>query len=410
MKFFFPDSQDQIDPRFDLLSEEHDPLRVRQRDDQYAHEYHYEPPYDGILLSKGIVDGVEGQNGKYSQAQRQRLLRQGMRRFFRLSGPGQPPLLAMGDCGAFSYVGLETPPYTADEVLDFYEELGVDIGTAIDHIILGYNAKHDTASADEVPKEWIRRREITMELAAKFLERHKRRALKFVPMGVAQGWSPRSYAESVRGLQKMGYQKIALGGMVALKSAQILETLRAVSAVRGQKTQLHLFGVTRCEHINQFKEHGVTSFDSTSPFRQAFKDDRDNYHTLGKNYLALRVPQVDANNKLKLAIRAGKVDQKEALRLEGRCMELLNAFDREACAVPELLEALLDYERLHNGKKDRRAAYKELIEDRPWKKCQCRVCREVGIHVVVFRGSERNKRRGFHNLYVFGKRLHQEIA
>jgi hypothetical protein len=37
MKFFFPDSQDQVDPRFDFESEEHSPFRVRQRDDRYAH-------------------------------------------------------------------------------------------------------------------------------------------------------------------------------------------------------------------------------------------------------------------------------------------------------------------------------------------------------------------------------------
>ena len=33
------------------------------------------------------------------------------------------------------------------------------------------------------------------------------------------------------------------------------------------------------------------------------------------------------------------------------------------------------------------------------------MCREAGIHAIVFRGSERNKRRGFHNLHVFAQRF-----
>ena len=38
MKFYFPDSQDQISPTYDFLTEEYSPYRVRQRDDRYAHE------------------------------------------------------------------------------------------------------------------------------------------------------------------------------------------------------------------------------------------------------------------------------------------------------------------------------------------------------------------------------------
>jgi hemerythrin-like domain-containing protein len=32
--------------------------------------------------------------------------------------------------------------------------------------------------------------------------------------------------------------------------------------------------------------------------------------------------------------------------------------------------------------------------------CPCVICRQLGIHVVIFRGAERNRRRGFHNLFV----------
>mgnify|MGYP004256766681 CR=1 FL=1 len=46
------------------------------------------------------------------------------------------------------------------------------------------------------------------------------------------------------------------------------------------------------------------SFDSTSPLRQAFIDDEDNYYSEQKNYSAISAPQVDGNVKLKGRIRA----------------------------------------------------------------------------------------------------------
>ena len=56
MKFFFPDSQDQIDPTFDFDREASSPDRVRQRDDRYAHEVISPPPYSGMLLSKALIE------------------------------------------------------------------------------------------------------------------------------------------------------------------------------------------------------------------------------------------------------------------------------------------------------------------------------------------------------------------
>ena len=113
MKFFFPDSQDQIDPGFDFRTEERPALRVRQRDDLYAHEALGGQVIDGLLVSKAIVDGTAGGTGKYTLAQRQRLYREGVRRFFRLDRCPGPRSLTMGDCGAFSYRREEIPPVHA---------------------------------------------------------------------------------------------------------------------------------------------------------------------------------------------------------------------------------------------------------------------------------------------------------
>ena len=79
MKFFFPDSQDLVDPSFDFRTERRSETRVRQRDDLYPHEIFAEPPYDGMLVSKGIVDGTGSDERTYTLAQRHRLFREGVR-------------------------------------------------------------------------------------------------------------------------------------------------------------------------------------------------------------------------------------------------------------------------------------------------------------------------------------------
>jgi hypothetical protein len=407
VRFYFPDSQDQIDPSFDFETEERSLFRIRQRDDRYAHEVLAPSPYSGMLVSKAIVDGVSGGAGRYSAQQRQRLYRVGVREFFRLNGES---IDTMGDCGAFTYVREDVPPYSVDEVIDFYENCGFDAGISLDHVILGFDLEAGL-DGEGVEPEWQRRRELTIDLAGEFLRRHRERSCSFEPVGVAQGWSPRSYAASVASLQDLGYTRIAIGGMVAQKTHEIIAVLRAISEVRAHATQLHLLGITRCERIPEFAaDHGVTSFDSTSPFRQAFKDDRDNYYTLDATWVALRVPQVEGNAKLQRRIRAGEIDQALARRLERAALEQLAAFDRDETDVDAVVAALRHYETVHDEKRDRSETYRSVLKAAPWRECDCEICADAGIQVIVFRGTERNKRRGFHNLYVFAKRLERELT
>lgn len=402
MRFFFPDSQDQVDPSFDFLTEERDPLRVRQRHDRYAHEVLTPAPYDGLLVSKAIVDGLAGAAGKYTRAQRHRLYREGARRFFRLDH-AHPPLEIMGDCGAFSYLSEEYPPYTVDEVIDFYDGCGFDYGIAVDHVIFQYDPT--AVRGDDRAAEWSRRQDITLALADEFWKRCDARDVTFVPVGVAQGWSPASYAEAVTILQGIGYRMIALGGMVPLKTHEILACLRAIDDIREPDTKLHLLGISRADDVPTFAGHGVASFDSTSPFRQAFKDDRNNYYTPERAYLALRVPQVDGNRKLKVRIRAGEISQGTAISLERTALTVLRRYDAERADIEEVLDALSAYSAVWDGTANRTDLYRQTLRDRPWRVCDCHLCTKHGIEVIIFRGSERNKRRGFHNLYVFRRKL-----
>jgi hypothetical protein len=418
VKFFFPDSQDFVDPSFDFLSERRADGRLRMRDDRYAHEVFQRPPFDGLLVSKAIVDGTEvsGKSAKYSMAQRHRLLRVGVREFFRLDEQeGSKHLVTMGDCGAFSYLKEEHPPFSVDEVIDFYEACGFDLGVSVDHVILGFDAGLDSTfpGLSVVAAEYTRRQELTLELAQDFRRRQRARRCAFEPLGVAQGWSPKSYAHAVRQLQKMGYKRVALGGLVPLKTRDLLAVLEEVNKSRRSETALHLLGVTRTEHIEAFDGYGVTSFDTTSPFLRAFKDARQNYYVANDSYTAIRIPQVQGNRPVENLIRAGKVDQRRARLLEQSCLRTLRQFDSGAATIDEVMTLLNEYEELVGGgtagRLDRSATYRRTLTARPWADCPCEVCRAIGVDVIIFRGSERNKRRGFHNLYVLYERLHREL-
>lgn len=407
MEFFFPDSQDQINLQFDFISEEHAVHRVRQRDDLYAHEVLRIIPYDGMLISKSIVDGGPSGGGKYTMAQKQRIYRLGAHKFFRADTDPRP-LCIMGDCGAFTYSDQDVPPYSVDEVIDFYDGLGLDRGVSVDHIVFGYLNAKQRAGGHLPDPEWVRRRELTVELAADFFRRTRERKCTFEPIGVAHGWDPASYQLSVEQLQEMGYTRISLGGMVPLRTPDLVEAVGAVGDVRKMETQFHLLGVTRTEHMSNFARFGVTSFDSTSPFRQAFMDDSANYYTPDCTFMALRVPQVDGNATLKKRIRAGTLDQRVALKAERDCLDTLRSFDRGEASVTDGVEVLRTYEVLYDGKKDRSEQYRRTLEAAPWQSCACGICDKVGVEVIMFRGSERNKRRGFHNLAVFLNTLNKQ--
>lgn len=436
MKYFLPDSQDLVDPSFDFERETRSAERIRHQDDHYAHEVFREQGrvFDGILVSKAIVDGTgAASQAKYTQAQQRRILREGVHEFFRIKNHPWGPIECMGDCGAFTYVKEEAPPFTVDEVIEFYVRCGFDYGFSVDHVIVEYkpewesgtvatpprksarrqqllfDLEHASAKADAetVPDKVRARQQLTLDLASDFFTKHKRDKLKFTPIGVAQGWGPASYAFAFERLQKIGYRYIALGGMVPLKTNDILSCLEAVATVRRPDTRIHLLGVTRFSHLTRFAGLGVSSIDSTSPLRQAWMDDKDNYHTIERTYTAIRVPQVQGNFRLEARIRSGEVDFDKARKAEQLCLRRVEEYDAGKCSLVSVLKALRAYQELHDPepKRDRTESARKVLEDSPWKRCPCAVCKQLKHHVILFRGAERNRRRGFHNVSVFFQRL-----
>lgn len=54
-------------------------------------------------------------------------------------------------------------------------------------------------------------------------------------------------------------------------------------------------------------------------------------------------------------------------------------------------------------------AYEKTLRNEPWRECSCPICTEYGIEVAIFRGNNRNRRRGFHNTRKFYDEFQAEL-
>jgi len=420
MKFIYADAMDFVDPEYDFENDRHESGRKRHWDDEYPHEYLDTPPYDGILVSRGIVGDINSP-GKYSLPQLMRFRRDGARKFLRYSEQKYPGSLIFGDCGAFSYKDQAVPPYTPANTVEFYAAGGFSHGCSVDHLIFDFDEGHGRQRKD-VPKPILARYDLTLQLAAEFLVESKRLGKRFTPMGVIQGWSGPSMAWAASQLVKMGYSYLAVGGLVPLKVPQIHAALTAIREAIPSRIKLHLLGFGKIENLEEFAAYGVASFDTTSPLLRAFKDAVKNYFARSDDgelryYTAIRIPQATDNNKLKAKARRGVLHQETALILERAALDAARRYDSRKMKLDTALEHILEYWKLLNWRegddavkkeralKKQREIYRRTLHDRPWLVCRCRVCRDSRIEALIFRSSNRNKRRGMHNLHVFHQHL-----
>lgn len=415
MKFIFADSLDYVDPAFDFIADRSSAERQPYWDDAYPHEILGYAPYDGILVSKGIV-GDHRVKGKYTASQARRFELVGARKFLRLDKPEFAHLDIFGDCGAFTYANEERPPYSPAEIAEFYDDCGFTHGCSVDHIIFDFEAAAkglDGGSSDAKD-----RFEITLENADAFRREAGAIGVLFRPVGVVQGWSPDSMAEAARRLVSMGYDYLALGGMVPLKSPEIKQCLAAIRDVVPSSTRLHILGFAKADEIDSFHSFDIASFDTTSPLIRAFKDAKQNYYLPGNGlklryFTSIRVPQALENPRLQRTVKRGTFRAEDLVAMESRALSSLRAFDRGEADIEETLQNVLTYsaplveEKPFEDSKDSTSMlrlgtrYRETLESKPWKQCCCSICEDAAVDVIIFRGSNRNKRRGIHNLAVY---------
>lgn len=378
MLFFLPFWWDHVYSDFDPWK---DTWTSDEKHLKFLWELSPNPPFDGVLFSR-----VKVEDNKKRLEEIKRL--GGIRNFLRL--PSGIPLF--GDCGAFGYIELEKPPFDPLETLDFYESMQYDLGCTVDHLIV---------KATEDQK--FERFDITLKNAEKMMNKWSSGNYSFELVGVAQGWDPESYYNAVKELIDMNFRYIALGGLVRTNTPGIIKILeRCHELWKGKGIKVHLFGVARWNIFPYYLKYGVVSFDNAY-HRRAWLSGKNNYELNGIGYTAIRIPLSDARGKKRLPEEQMVFDKLREF-VDGRSkpedvIEALKEYEEK------LVKLGIEKENRFNRLRGLEEDYLRTLREKPWEKCDCPICKEIGIHVCVFRTNERNMRRGFHNLFQFYKRF-----
>ena len=398
LAYFLPDWDDLLDPEFDFAQDTFSGPNRTARGDKHCNEL-IQPAQlcDGMLISLAQRQTVKGPLRRLEGTELMALRPEPLRRFYAL----KKNQFLFGDCGAFSYVNEDQPSITTEQAIALYELYNFDMGASVDHIPF-------KALPEDIRQQRVR---LTRDNAQEFIASWRKRGKLFTPVGAVQGTTPQEYAENVNHYYEMGYRHLAIGGLVPLSDHSILEIVQEVSRAADnlpKRPWLHLFGIYRPKLQSQFRELSVDSFDSASYFRKAWLRSDQNYLGVnGRWYAAIRVPMTSDPRTAK-RLREDGVDISDMQLLEKKALEMLAAFDRGAASVSEVLDAvLLCDDRLSRASEVRsmRERYKRTLEDKPWRSCDCTFCERLKIHIVIFRGGNRNKRRGAHNTALLHRGL-----
>ena len=418
MKYFLPYWEDWVHADFDPISDTYG--KGSYSNSVFAHEIFSPPPYDGILISLGMFElklKLIRENGRPK-----------IRNFYNIKEYLRVPpnFPVFGDCGAFTYVHEKEPLFPVEKAVEHYHLLGFDYGVSVDHICSdtivvksGEEKKFSFIDAKEVREGKLKlflsqeelefRRSLSLKNAKKFIEFS--RSCNFTPVGAAQGYSVETYIDSIKKLINYGYRYIAVGGLVPRKTPFISALLDAIhERIDLSGVRLHLLGILREELLSKTVSYGIYSFDSASYFRKAWLRADQNYLGVdGRWYASIRVPDCQ-NPRLRKKILSSGLKFESFEKMEQKILKGLRDYDRgKLKEVDSLLEEIMNYDKLFfrdDFKEEKYSKlYRELLESKIWKECNCEICRSLGIDVVIFRGTNRNKRRGFHNTLQFYRRF-----
>lgn len=399
--YFLPDWDDFLDVDFDFRK---DKFSAENRSDRkQAHSIQLLRPRkicDGILVSLAQHLGSKGMLRHLPPGDPQLMRPLSVRDHFGLS----PDQWAFGDCGAFSYANECRPSISVEQAVAVYELYDFDLGASVDHIPLPEIVDKEGRRKKLSAEERKRRVKLTRDNADEFISVWRARGCKFTPVGVIQGIDATGYARQIHEYLEMGYNHIALGGLVPKSDEDIRKIVSAVSGTienYPEKPWIHLLGVFRPKLQETFRASGIRSFDSATYFRKAWLRSDQNYLGVGGEwYAALRVPPSSDPRTLLRLKKSGKRES-TIHRMEKDALAALRSYDAGKLDINSCLSTVLSYDRLLDrgefSSNSLRHHYKRTLEEKPWQNCKCRICRELGIEVLIFRGYNRNKRRGAHN-------------
>jgi len=459
LQYFVPEWDDLVDPRYDFLadkySKEHSE-NARQSDSYIWHIFGVDKaPIDGVLMSRMKIN-----ENPWKESQ---ILERGVHDFLRL--PSSFPVMCdCGAWGyineedpAFRTAEL------LEYYLKGHFNIGVSIDHLVvenirqDEEESTIEGKERTSSVTRPlsPKEKRDRWETTIERAYEMYDlwsSNEKYHSAFRIMGAIQGWDAPSYREAARQLLAKGYDYIGIGGLARSPTGvpdEYSASKTVFNVARGvcyevrrwmkenkRRVDVHIFGFARPQAIPYLMKIGVTSFDSASFLRSAWIG-ASNYFLPASEYTAIRIPDVLRSPKAKKSIaplrqekeelekslkrskslseeervtiekRYREVDehlkakQDELKRFESEAISSVRQYDRGEISLGDTLKALQDYSIFFDIEKRHVNAYERTLKEKPWTRCTCPICRAIGVEVAIFRGNERNRRRGFHNTHVF---------
>jgi hypothetical protein len=411
--YFLPDWDDVLDVDFDFKRDSFShPTRADRKQRHCIQLMRPARICDGVLVSLAQNQGAKGVLRRSVPTDVESLAPPNLRMHFGLANDQW----VFGDCGAFTYANEPEPTITTEQALTLYDIYGFDLGASVDHIPLPFIVT-ETGRRDLTVREQRRRVQITRDNAASFIELHRRRRCKFIPVGIIQGLTSTGYARQVAAYAEMGYEYVALGGLVPRSDADIVAIADAVARARkalgssGQHMKVHLFGVFRPRIQGKLRSAGILSFDSATYFRKAWLRSNQNYLAAdGQWYAAIRVP-VLSDYRAQAKLQRSGISESDVVDLERKALGALHEFDRGTRSLESALTAVQRYDGLFERSSeidDLRAQYRQTLKAQPWKRCSCAVCAALGIDVAIFRGSNRNKRRGAHNTLQLYRLLKRE--
>lgn len=249
----------------------------------------------------------------------------------------------LGDSGAHSYRRLEEPPFSCEDLLEFYAEGEFDYGLSLDVVASPWVRPGGLSNP-----ELEHRLQLTVSNAERCLHLYEKSGYSFELIGVVQGWDAKSYRYCAQELLRLGFSYIAIAGQrnPSLLKESILVVLDEVRKVQ-RSVKVHILGTGTPVLLNFYVAHGIPSFDSATWLRKAWLSEKHNYFMVdGARYSSYRATRVGLSD----------IDLSE-------------------------------------------------LEWSTEVRCPCPLCQDLGQQILLFRGHERNTRRGFHNIYQYVRLL-----
>jgi hypothetical protein len=212
-----------------------------------------------------------------------------------------------------------------------------------------------------------------------------------------------------------------------LRAQEVLHALRAFDADRSISealTDWYDSAEEALENLEPFlRDHRHDEqYDSSTlrPIKQAFRDDYQYGHKVGANFsdkfqgqLAKHLRRDSHEDPLPFEKYQELLSEVRGVFNEWQPTKIKEIKQREDSSgeygtFDQLWVLVADYTE-YVGDEGHRNAYEELLRREPWNECDCPICQKYGIEVAIFRGNNRNRRRGFHNTRRFYDEFERDL-